>query len=61
MRCSCLGTLGLSADLDDELIARDPPLQQVQPVLATLTQLERDAQCSFFDLQRRFGGAAASA
>jgi hypothetical protein len=34
---------------------------QVQSVLATLTQLEHDAQCSFFDLQRRFGGAAASA
>jgi hypothetical protein len=34
---------------------------QVQSVLATLTQLEHDAQCSFFDLQHRFGDAAASA
>ena len=36
-------------------------IEQVQSVLATLTQLEHDAQCSFFDLQRRFSGAAASA
>lgn len=36
-------------------------LRQVQSVLTTLTQLEYNAQCSFFDLQRRFGGAAASA
>jgi len=29
-------------------------------VLKTLTQLERDAQYSFFDLQRRFSAAASA-
>jgi len=33
---------------------------QVQPVVQTLAQLERDAQLSFFSLQQRFGGSAAA-
>jgi len=33
---------------------------QVQPVVRTLAQLERDAQLSFFTLQQRFGGSSST-